>query len=290
VCLSIDVGSQHAGICLYDAEQQQVLYLNKHKLLEVHQAFVTDTAEVQRCPNDITLVVETLLQGRDYWVLVEQQFMDADAAGGLYFNIQLQQCIAMYYLQKGKQVQTIHPTKRYPFLGIHGWRQDSRAARKAKVVRVVSRLLDPNSTLTGNQFSSTHHNLLDWETHTQKHDMADALAQCLSYYYRHLTDVLECRTVRLGTAGTAAATPLTQTPCSTSKRQKTAQQDVSPATRLRAQLQRTLSQLQISHYDALRGLSNNAERLQAVWRRDPETPASLPSCKASTGMAGRAAA
>jgi hypothetical protein len=192
--------------------------------------------------------------------------MDADAAGGLYFNIQLQQCIAMYFLQKGKQVQTIHPTKRYPFLGIHGWRQDSRASRKAKVVRVVSRLLDPNSTLSGNQFASRQHNLLDWEAHTQKHDMADALAQCLSYYYRHLTDVLECRTVRLGTAG--AATPVTQTPRSTSKRQRTAQQDVSPATRLRAQLQRTLSQLQISHYDALRGLSSNAERLQAVWRRD----------------------
>jgi hypothetical protein len=194
--------------------------------------------------------------------------MDADAVAGLYFNIQLQQCIFMYYLQKGKQVQTIHPTKRYSFLGIHGWRQDSRTTRKARVVRVVSRLLDPNSTLTGNQFGSRQHNLLDWETHTQKHDMADALAQCLSYYYRHLTDVLECRTVRLATAGTA--TPLTQTPRSTTKRQQTAQQDVSPSTRLRAQLQRTLSQLQISHYDALRGLGTNAERLQAVWRRDPE--------------------
>jgi hypothetical protein len=61
VCLSTDVGSQHAGICLFDAESQQVLYLNKHKLLEVHQAFVTKTAEVQGYLNDITLVVETLL-------------------------------------------------------------------------------------------------------------------------------------------------------------------------------------------------------------------------------------
>lgn len=71
-------------------------------------------------------LLETVLNGRDYWVLVEQQYMDSDAKAGLYFNLQLQMLIEMYYLQKGKQVCTVHATKRYPFLGIHGWKLDTR--------------------------------------------------------------------------------------------------------------------------------------------------------------------
>jgi hypothetical protein len=79
----------------------------------------------------MTVLIEILLQGRDYWVLVEQQFMDADARAGLYFNIQLQMSIEMYYLQKGRAVKT----KRYPFLGIHTRKTGTRAARKKKSSR-----------------------------------------------------------------------------------------------------------------------------------------------------------
>jgi hypothetical protein len=90
--------------------------------LASHESFVTSTADVKDHLDEMTALIETLLQGRDYWVLVEQQFMDSDARSGLYFNIQLQMLIEMYYMQKGRAVKTIHATKRYPFLGIHTWK------------------------------------------------------------------------------------------------------------------------------------------------------------------------
>src|SRR5512139_3736248 len=89
VCLSIDAGSQKAGVCLFDAAAQRILNLRTHKLLAEHEGFVKSTADVKPHLDDLTALIETLLQGRDYWVLVEEQFMDTDAKAGLYFNIQL---------------------------------------------------------------------------------------------------------------------------------------------------------------------------------------------------------
>jgi Holliday junction resolvasome RuvABC endonuclease subunit len=171
------------------------MYMRTHKLLAEHESFVTSTADVKEHLDEMTALIEILLQGRDYWVLVEQQFMDADARAGLYFNIQLQMLIEMYYLQKGRAVKTIHATKRYPFLGIHTWKTDTRAARKNKVVRVVSRLLDP-SEFQHNTFATRQHNLVDWDhaltkSPADRRDMTDALVQALCHYYRHVSDVLD---------------------------------------------------------------------------------------------------
>jgi hypothetical protein len=90
LCLSIDVGSQKAGVCLCDAAAQWIMYMRTHKLMAEHESFITSTAEVKEHLDKMTALIEILLQGRDYWVLVEQQFMDEDARAGLYFNIQLQ--------------------------------------------------------------------------------------------------------------------------------------------------------------------------------------------------------
>lgn len=89
-------------VCVcFDAAHQLILYLNTHALLTEHEHFVTSTQDVQHHLNDITALIGTLLNGRDYWVLVEQQYLDQDAKAGLYFNLQLQMLIEMYYLQKG---------------------------------------------------------------------------------------------------------------------------------------------------------------------------------------------
>jgi Holliday junction resolvasome RuvABC endonuclease subunit len=169
--------------------------MRTRKLLAEHESFVTSTADVKEHLDEMTALVEIWLQGRDYWVLVEQQFMDADARAGLYFNIQLQMLIEMYYLQKGRAVKTIHATKHYSFLGIHTWKTDTRAARKIKVVKVVSRLLDP-SEFQHNTFAARQHNLADWDhaltkSPADRRDMADALVQALCHYYRHMSDVFE---------------------------------------------------------------------------------------------------
>jgi Holliday junction resolvasome RuvABC endonuclease subunit len=247
--------------------------MRTHKLLSEHESFVTSTADVKEHLDGLTALVETLLQGRDYWVLVEQQFMDADAKQGLYFNIQLQMFIEMYYLQKGKAVKTIHATKRYSFLGIHTWKTDTRAARKNKVVRVVSRLLDP-AEFQDKTFATRRHNLVDWghalmSSPADRRDMADALVQALCHYYRHLSDVLDGNVHE--TRDVAAVTPPPQPqPRKRSKSTNPSTQlSVSPRTVLRANLQKTLAQLQTKYRAQLRGLGSDAARLLAVHGKDP---------------------
>jgi hypothetical protein len=214
----------------------------------------------------MTALIETLLQGRDYWVLVEQQFMDADAKAGLYFNIQLQMLIEMYYLQKGKAVKTIHATKRYPFLGIHTWKTDTRVARKSKVLKVVSRLLDP-SEFQHNTFAARQHNLADWghaltKSPADRRDMADVLVQALCHYYRHLSDVLDGNMHE--TRDVAAVTPSPQ-PQPRKKSKGTAYSCQCPHV-LRCV---TLAKLQTRYRAQLRGLGSDAERLLAVHEKDP---------------------
>ena len=271
--MSIDVGSQKAGVCLFDAAAQRIMYMRTHKLLAEHESFVTSTADVKEHLDEMTALIDTLLQGRDYWVLVEQQFMDADARAGLYFNIQLQMLIEMYYLQKGRAVKTIHATKRYPFLGIHTWKTDTRAARKNKVVKVVSRLLDP-SEFQHNTFAARQHNLADWDhaltkSPADRRDMADALVQALCHYYRHLSDVLDGN-VREALHATAV-TPPQHIPRKRSKGTNPSMKlSVSPRTALRANLQKTLATLQTKYRAQLRGLGSDAERLLAVHEKDPK--------------------
>jgi hypothetical protein len=180
--------------------------------------------------------------------------------------------IEMYFLQKGRAVKTIHATKRYPFLGIHTWKTDTRAARKNKVVKVVSRLLDPTD-FKHNTFATRHHNLVDWDHALTKSpadrlDMADALVQALCHYYRHLSDVLDGN-VR----GITQVAAITQSQPHPRKRSKSTNPSlklsVSPRSVLRANLQKTLAQLQTKYRAQLRGLASDAERLLAVHKKDP---------------------
>jgi hypothetical protein len=231
---------------MFDAAAQRIMYMRTHKLLAEHESFVTSTADVKEHLDEMTALIEILLQGRDYWVLVQQQFMDADARAGLYFNVQLQMLIDMYYLQKGRAVKTIHATKRYSFLGIHTWKTDTRAARKNKVVKVVSRLLDP-SEFQHNTLAARQHNLADWDhaldkSPADRRDMADALVQALCHYYRHLSDVLDGNVCEASNA--TAVTPPQHIPRKRSKGTNPSMKlSVSPRTALRANLQKTLAVL-----------------------------------------------
>jgi Holliday junction resolvasome RuvABC endonuclease subunit len=90
VCLSIDVGSQNCGICLFDGNPagQQILYLAKTQLLDEHAYVVRDPAEVKRHLDSIVHRMETLLNGRPYYCLIEMQYFDQEASRGLVFPLQ----------------------------------------------------------------------------------------------------------------------------------------------------------------------------------------------------------
>jgi hypothetical protein len=146
-------------------------------------------------------MVETLLKGRPFWVLIEEQYTqfraDSEAKRcALVFTLRLESCTSMYFVQKGVQVRTIHATKRFPFLGYAGWKQNTRWDRKQRVAAEVSKLLDPS--LPGNEFAHREHDLTNWSDlpMTQRHDIADAISQALSYYYTNMQDVMDCNPSR----------------------------------------------------------------------------------------------
>jgi hypothetical protein len=129
-CLSIDPGTQNAGVCAFNSTSQTIAYWNRHKLLDAHEQVVRSTDQVKRYLDSITDNVEAALKSNDYWVLVEEQPWDSDSKKGIVFNLQLQQAIVMYYLCKGKSVRVLSASERYKFLGIQNWQQMTRHFRK----------------------------------------------------------------------------------------------------------------------------------------------------------------
>jgi hypothetical protein len=112
VCLSFDVGSINCGVCLFDGSPsaQTVMYTAKTPLLDEHAKVIHDVTAVKRKLDDITHKVRTLLNGRPFWVLVEEQFTqfgaDPEAKRcSMVFTLQLESCISMYFVQQGLQVR-----------------------------------------------------------------------------------------------------------------------------------------------------------------------------------------
>jgi hypothetical protein len=252
---------------------QQILYLAKTQLLDEHAYVVHDPAEVKRHLDSIVYNVKTLLNGKPYYCLIEMQYFDQEASRGLVFPLQLESCIGMYFVQKGVPIRTIQATKRYPFLDIKGWKQDTRWRRKQRVVEVVSNILNP--AMPGNAFAQGDHDLSTWHQYTpaQRHDIADAIAQCLAFHYRALQFVYACRPAAVVNAANYTPTtsqqptqPPRSQPSSSSRRDR--QQPPSLA-ELRGRMERTLAQLGIDHYQLLIGEPSNSARLFRVHQRDP---------------------
>jgi hypothetical protein len=277
VCLSFDVGSVNCGVCLFDGSPfaQTIMYTAKRPLLDEHAKVIHDVTAVKRELDDITHTVRTLLKGRPFWVLIEEQFtqFSADPEAkrvSMVFTLQLESCISMYFVQQGIEVRTIHSTKRFPFLGYAGWKSDTRWNRKQRVAAEVSSMLDPS--VPGNEFARREHDLTNWESLTQRHDIADAISQCLSYYYQNLQDVKDCNPSPRVTAtdNTPSTSSGHQTPPAAPrhrrKQSKTTKADV------RGKLERTMTQLGINYNELLRGEQRSAAKLYKVYKRDPQNP------------------
>jgi hypothetical protein len=239
---------------------------------------VHDVTAVKRHLDDITHMVETLLKGRPFWVLIEEQYTqflaDSEAKRcALVFTLQLESCISMYFVQKGVQVRTIHATKPFPFLGYAGWKQDTRWDRKQRVAAEVSKLLDPS--LPGNEFAHREHDLTNWSDlpMTQRHDIADAISQALSYYYRNVQDFMDCNPSPpvSATDNTPSTSSVHQATAPNAPRRRHKQSKTTKA-EVRGKLERTLAQIGISYYGLLRGEQRQSARLYKVFQHDPQNP------------------
>lgn len=167
------------------------------------------------------------------------------------FNLQLESCISLYYVTRGIQVKTIHATTRFSFLGINGWNQHNRYTRKQKVVNEITKLLD--TTLPGNMFASRDHDLTGWHKYHrhERHDVADALAQCLTYYYRNKSQVMACNPAPIMQQSTAdTSTPPSYQQAGTTQRKR--QQQKPSKAELRGKIEMALAQLRIDYYQLLK--------------------------------------
>jgi hypothetical protein len=193
--LSIDVGSQNAGLCCFDSKSQRILYWRKAKLLDEHQYIITDTKPVIDHLEGIYDTVQTQLNSRHLWVLLEHQYLDGarkQKVHPLLFNSQFEMICSTFFNMKGCVVRTIEPSLRYPFLGIHDWKKLKRHARKEQVVQKVQELLTQSP---GNTFAERQHNLSQRNRTSQRTDMADSLAQCLYFHFRNKGNLLEGKVV-----------------------------------------------------------------------------------------------
>ena len=162
-----------------------------------------------------------------------------------------------HLLHYERQRRLVEPQQRYAFLGIHNFRIMTRHDRKKAVARKVTELLQTDFS------SRAEHELNFWDN--RDFDMADALMDCLYYYYRSWGALLDGNVVGNTTAEDALRTP---GPSTGSKKRRTASNGNSspPASmaKVKAALQSLLTDLEIEHYDLVRGKRNAADKLLAV--------------------------
>ena len=190
VVLSCDIGSRNFAYTLFSAQDSQnkkknvkqtILQMGIWPLLPQGSWRVTTTAYVKR---RLDALVKHMKDGglqEDYWVLIEYQPHDRQSRIGRLFNIQLQQCVAMYFIMRGKQVRTIDPRKRYTFLEVKQWSKLSRYHRKKRVVDAVADMFNqpPGDTLLHLSAEARK----TWDEAGKKDDLADSFAQLLPFFY-----------------------------------------------------------------------------------------------------------
>jgi hypothetical protein len=246
----VDIGSQNSAWCLYG--DRRIMCWHTHKLLEVHEPRVRSTSEVLARLDEIYQHVANVLQGRDYFVLIEDQpIAPTDMKKGLVFNRELQHIVHAFFHAKFKEVKFVDPLERYRLLGIVEPTKLSRADRKGKVVQHVEELLK-NST-----FRATDHDLTEWASGVRKRDdLADALVQALAFFHRNMATLDQDARTENNTA------PLVKTP-EPPRGPKRAR--VVTKEDLQGRLEALLSQLQMQHYDLVRAHKDYANKIYSVY-------------------------
>jgi hypothetical protein len=204
---------------------------------------------------------------KPWFVWIEKQPLDDKSwKKGLIFNTQLEYVCSTFFTMKGKEVRLIGPQQRYAFLGIHNFRKMTRHDQKRALASKVTELLQTNFS------SRAEHELNSWNG--KEFDMADALMDVLYYHYRSWGALLDGNVVDNITAENTLRTPGPST--TTKKRRTTSNGDSSPpasTAKVKAAMQSLLTDLEIGHYDLVRGKRNAADKLLAVHAVHPNVVA-----------------
>jgi hypothetical protein len=228
-------------------------------MMPEHAKIVDDLPGTLGLLQQIYDTAEVRAGGKPWFVLIEKQPLDDESwKKGLIFNTQLEYVCSTFFTMKGKEVRLVDPQQRYAFLGLHNFKKMSRHDRKKAVARKVTELLQTD-------FSSRAEHELDTEWDGKDFNRADALMDCLFFFFRSWGALLDGNVVDNTTAENTLRTP---GPSTGSKKRRTASNGNStpPTTiaKVKAALQSLLTDLEIEHYDLVRGKRNAADKLLAV--------------------------
>ena len=228
-------------------------------MMPEHGKTVEDVPATLALLQEIYDTAEVRAGGKPWSVLCERQPLDDESwKKGMIFNTQLEYVCNTFFTMKGKEVRLVQPAQRYAFLSIHDFRKMKRHDRKKAVARKVTELFQTD-------FSSRAEHELDTEWDGKDFDRADALMGCLYFYYRSWGALLDGNVVDNTTAEDALRTP---GPSAGPKKRRTASNgNSSPPTttaKVKAALQSLLTDLEIEHYDLVRGKKSAADKLLAV--------------------------
>lgn len=259
--LAIDPASVNCGFCCFDAQSQSILYLERKPLLAKHEPIVRSVDQVKAALDQVTAAVTTLLQGRPFYVVLDEQFV-SKTKHPIVFSVQLETAITMYYQCKDIPVVRVGSKERYDFLDID--RKLSAYKKKAAATNKLKGLITSNNPFARNPAHKTEafRGKLD--------DMSDAAAMALAQMYRQHTDVMERKVVRASVTTDNPLDIATPARPGSSRQQKRAKTESISSTTVKAELQKLMTRLQMSeHYAAMRGLPSNAAKLRAVHQREP---------------------
>ena len=225
--------------------------------MDVHAKTIEDLPATLGLLQEIYDTTEVRAAGKPWFALIERQHLDSESwKKGLIFNTQLEYVCSTFFTMKGKEVRLIEPSQRYAFLGIHDYRKMKRHDRKKAVARKVTELFQTD-------FSSRAEHNLNTAWDGKDFDRADALMDCLFYYHRSWGALLDGNVV----TDTTTDNPLRTPGPSTKKRRTTSNGNNSPpatTARVKAALQSLLTDVEIEHYDMIRGKSSAADKILAV--------------------------
>ena len=267
--LTVDIGTINSAWCLFCRSSQTILYWQMHKLVDQHSPQIRDTSEVKRHLDAVMQAPQPHLPGRKFQVLVEDQVLkgksDKDIAkNGMYFNVQLQQCVSMYFLCQGCKVQTVDASLRYIFMGI----TTSKMSRHQKKQAVVGKLRSLLTQGAGNDFALQPHDLSAWSHAGKRDDLADALGMALQASYRNLTAVKEKHIVT-STNNTSNQQDRPKRRKQTAKQQAPAAALAGTKEEVHATLQALLTHMEMEHHALVRRHSDDASKIAAVFAAHP---------------------
>jgi hypothetical protein len=247
------------------------LYWQMNKLLDQHAPQIRDTSEVKRHLDVVMHHLQPHLAGRSLQVLVEDQVLkgksDKDIARkGIFFTVQLQQCVSMYFLCQGCNVQTVDASQRYSFMGI----TTSKMSRHQKKQAVVGKLRSLLTQGAGNDFALQPHDLSAWSQAAKKDDLADALGMALQASYRNLTAVREKHIVVTGTNNTSNQQHRPKRRKQTAKQQAPAAALAGTKEEVHATLQALLTHMDMEHHAVVRRHGDDASKIAAVFAAHPQ--------------------